>query len=75
MVYSFKDVLQDLTLDLVGTFSFEGLLYFAYNFGQPYKNLSLLFAHKLENSVKNFQRHHQKMFKSMLRQLVIIHAI
>ena len=33
MVYSFKDVLQDLTLDLVGTFSFESLLYFAYNFG------------------------------------------
>ena len=75
MVYSFKDVLQDLLLDLVGTFSFEGLLYFAYNFGQSYKNLSSLFAHKLENWVKNFQRHQQKMFKSMLRQLVIIHAI
>ena len=33
MVYSYKDVLKDLDLDLVGTSSFEGLLYFAYNFG------------------------------------------
>ena len=33
MVYSYKDVLKDLALDLVGTFSFEGLLYFVYNFG------------------------------------------
>ena len=30
-VLSYKDVLKDLTLDLVG--SFEGLLYFVYNFG------------------------------------------
>ena len=33
MVYSYKDVLKDLDLDLGGTFSFEGLLYFVYNFG------------------------------------------
>ena len=33
MVYSYKDDLKDLLLDLVGTFSFEGLLYFVYNFG------------------------------------------
>ena len=33
MVYSYKDVLEDLALDLVSTFSFEGLLYFVYNFG------------------------------------------
>ena len=33
MVYSYKDVLKDLALDLVGTFGFEGLLYFVYNFG------------------------------------------
>ena len=31
MIYSYKDVLKDLALDLVG--SFEGLLYFVYNFG------------------------------------------
>ena len=31
MVYSDKDVLKDLALDLVG--SFEGLPYFRYNFG------------------------------------------
>ena len=36
MVSSYKDVLKDLALDLVGPFiSFEGLLYFVYNFGQP----------------------------------------
>ena len=28
MVYSQKDNLKDLALDIVGTFSFEGLLYF-----------------------------------------------
>ena len=33
MVYSYKDVLKDLALDLVDTFSFEGLLHFVYNFG------------------------------------------
>ena len=33
MVYSYKDVLKDLALDLVGTLSFEGLLYFVYNYG------------------------------------------
>ena len=33
MVYNYKDVLEDLALDLVGTFSFEGLLCFVYNFG------------------------------------------
>ena len=33
MVYSYKNVLKDLALDLVGTSSFEGLLYFVYNFG------------------------------------------
>ena len=33
MVYSYKDVLKDLALDLVGTFHFERLLYFVYNFG------------------------------------------
>ena len=33
MVYSYKDGLKDLALDLVGTSSFEGLLYFVYNFG------------------------------------------
>ena len=34
MVDSYKDVLKDLALvDLVGTFSFEGLLYTVYNFG------------------------------------------
>ena len=32
MVYSYKDVPKDLALDLVGIFSFEGLLYFVYNF-------------------------------------------
>ena len=32
MVYSYKDVLKDLALDLVLAFSFEGLLYFVYNF-------------------------------------------
>ena len=32
MVYSYKDVLKDRALDLIGTFSFEGLLYFVYNF-------------------------------------------
>ena len=32
MVYSHKDVLKDLALDVVGSFSFEGLLYFVYNF-------------------------------------------
>ena len=31
MVYSYKDVLKDLALDLVG--SFQELLYLAYNFG------------------------------------------
>ena len=30
-VLSYKDVLKDLALDLLG--SFEGLLYFVYNFG------------------------------------------
>ena len=33
MDYSCKDVLKDLDLGLVGTFSFEGLLYFVYSFG------------------------------------------
>ena len=33
MVYSYKDVLKDLALDLVGASSFEGLLCFVYNFG------------------------------------------
>ena len=33
MVYSYKDVLKDLALDLVGTLSFESLLYFVPNFG------------------------------------------
>ena len=33
MVYSYKNALKDLALDLVGTSSFEGLLYFVYNFG------------------------------------------
>ena len=33
MVYSYKDVLKDLASDLVGTSSFEGLLYFVYNYG------------------------------------------
>ena len=33
MVYSYKDILKNLDLDLVGTFIFEGLLYFVYNFG------------------------------------------
>ena len=28
-----EDALKDLALDLVGTFSFEGLLYFVYSFG------------------------------------------
>ena len=32
MVYSHEDVLRDVALDLVGTVSFEGLLYFVYNF-------------------------------------------
>ena len=32
MVYSYKDVLKDRALDLIDTFSFEGLLYFVYNF-------------------------------------------
>ena len=31
MVYSYKDILKDFVLDIVG--SFEGLLYFVYNFG------------------------------------------
>ena len=31
MVYSYKDILKDLALDLVG--SFERLLYFVYSFG------------------------------------------
>ena len=39
MVYSYKDVLKDLALDLVGTSSFEGLLYFVYNFGSHIKYL------------------------------------
>ena len=38
MVYSQKDVLKDLALDLVDTFSFEGLLHFVYNFALPYIN-------------------------------------
>ena len=33
MVYSYNNVLKDLALDLVGTSSFEGLLYFVYSFG------------------------------------------
>ena len=33
MVYRYKDALKYFALDLVGTFSFEGLLYFVYNFG------------------------------------------
>ena len=33
MVYSYKGNLKDLALDLVGTSSFEDLLYFVYNFG------------------------------------------
>ena len=33
MVYSDKDVLKDLALDLVGTSSFESFLYFVYSFG------------------------------------------
>ena len=33
MVYSYKNVLKDLALDLVVTFSFEGMLYFVHNFG------------------------------------------
>ena len=45
MVYSYKDVLKDLALDLVGTFSFEGLLYFVYNFGQPYINICASYLH------------------------------
>ena len=32
MVYSYQDVLKDFALDFVGNFSFEGLLYFIYNF-------------------------------------------
>ena len=32
MVYSHKDALKDLALDLVSNFSFESLLYFVYNF-------------------------------------------
>ena len=32
MVYSYKDVLKNLALDLVGTFNFEGLLYIVCNF-------------------------------------------
>ena len=34
-VLSYKRVLKDLALDLVG--SFEGFLYFVYNIGQPYR--------------------------------------
>ena len=33
MVYNYKDVIKDLALDLAGTFRFEGLLYFVWNFG------------------------------------------
>ena len=33
IVYTYKNVLKDFALDLVDTFSFEGLLYFVYNFG------------------------------------------
>ena len=33
MVYSYKNAPKGLALDLVGTLSFEGLLYFVYNFG------------------------------------------
>ena len=31
IVYSYKGILKDLALDLVGTFNFEGLLYLVYN--------------------------------------------
>ena len=33
MLCSYKDAHKDLTIDLVGTFSFKGLLYFVFNFG------------------------------------------
>ena len=33
MFYSYRAVLKDLASVLVGTFSFEGLMYFLYNFG------------------------------------------
>ena len=33
MVHNYKSFLKDFALDLVDTFSFEGLLYFVYNFG------------------------------------------
>ena len=45
MVYSHKDVLKDLALDLVGTFSFEDLLYFVYNIGQRYINICGSYLH------------------------------
>ena len=32
MVYSYKDILKDPALDLVDTFTLEGLLYLVYNF-------------------------------------------
>ena len=33
MLCSYKDAHKYLTLDLVGTFSFKGLLYFVFSFG------------------------------------------
>ena len=45
MVYSYKDVLKDLALDLVGTFSFEDLLYFYTILGSDIN----ICAHTLEN--------------------------
>ena len=33
VVYSYKGVLKNLALDLVGTLSFDSLLYFVYKFG------------------------------------------
>ena len=45
MVYRQKDVLKDLALDLVVTFSFEGLLYFVYNFAQQYINICASYLH------------------------------
>ena len=75
-VLSYKNVLKDLALDLVG--SFEGSLHFVYNFGQPYRiQISVLatctYVRKLS---KKISASSSKVVKRvMLRQLANIYTV
>ena len=75
-VLSYKNVLKDLALDSVG--SFEGLLHFVYNFGQPYRiQISVLatctYIRKLSKKISASSSKDVK--RVMLRQLANINTV